>query len=66
MEIKRKRAQKDVSFKDNYKNCLQVTQLEKKINYLEKKKLTQIVLKKIKEFIRNNKLILKTQQKIKS
>ena len=66
MEIKRKRAQKDVSFKDNYKNCLQVTQLEKKINYLEKKKLTQIVLKKIKEFIRNNKLLLKTQQKIKS
>ena len=66
MEIKRKRAQKSVSFKDNYKNCLQVTQLEKKINYLEKKKLTQIALKKIKEFIRNNKLILKTQQKIKS
>ena len=30
----------------NYKNCLEVTKLENKVEYLEKK-LTQIVLKKI-------------------
>ena len=31
----------------NYKNCLEATQPDSKINYLEKIKLTQIVLKKI-------------------
>ena len=32
---------------ENYENCLEPTQLENKINYIEKIKLTQIVLKKI-------------------
>ena len=32
---------------ENYKNCYEVTQLENKITYLEKIKLTQIALKKI-------------------
>ena len=49
---------------ENNKNCLGVTQHENKINYLEKIKLKQIVLKNKnqKEF----KSILKTQQRLKS
>ena len=31
----------------NYKNCLEAIQFENEINYLEKMKLTQIVLNKI-------------------
>ena len=31
---------------ENYENCLKTTQLDNKINYNEKVKLTQIVLKK--------------------
>ena len=53
---------------ENYKNCLEGTQFENKINHLEKVKLKQIVsfvTKKNKQFIRNNKLILKTQQRFK-
>ena len=53
----------------NYKNCLAATQLGNKMNYLEKKKLTQIVsfvTRKHREFIKNNKSILKTQQRFKS
>ena len=52
---------------ENYKSCLEATQYESNINYLEKKKLTQIVFKKNhKEFIKNYKTILKTQQRLKS
>ena len=36
---------------EDYKNCLEVTQLENKINYLERKELDKIVLKK---FIKNS------------
>ena len=32
---------------ENYKNCLEATRLENKINYLEKIKLTYIVLKNL-------------------
>ena len=32
---------------ENYKNCLEVTQLENKINYLEKNKINKDNLKKI-------------------
>ena len=47
-----------------YKHCLEATQLENKINYLEKKNLNVDNLQKChKEFIKNSKLILKTQQK---
>ena len=48
---------------ENYKNCLEATQLENKINYLEKNK---IHIDSIKEFIKNNKSILKIQQSFKS
>ena len=55
---------------DNYKNCLESTQLENKINHLEKNK-TDIdcffyYKRKHMEFITNNTLILKTQQRFKS
>ena len=51
-----------------YKNCLEATQLDNKINYLEKKmKLAQVVLKKVhEEFIKHDNLLLKTQQRFKS
>ena len=48
---------------ENYKNCVEATQLENKINYLEKNKID---INSIKEFIKNNKSILKIQQRLKS
>ena len=55
---------------ENYKSRLEATQLENKINYLEKKEINIdsffCYKRKHKEFIRNNKLILKTQQRFKS
>ena len=50
----------------NHKNCLEATQLDNKINYLEKNEINLDSLKKDhKEFIKNNKLILKTHQRFK-
>ena len=61
--LKRKRKPK---FED-YKNCLEATQLENKITYLEKNKVNVNSLKKNhKEFMKNNKLILKSQQRFRS
>ena len=52
---------------ENYKNCLEATQLENKINYLEKNKIDKESIKKnCEEFVRNHKSILKTQQRFKS
>ena len=52
---------------DNYKNCLEAAQLENKINQREKNKVNVDSFKEShKEFIKNNKLILKTQQRFKS
>ena len=51
---------------ENYKNCLEATEIENKKNYLKKIKLTLIVLKNHKEFTKNNKSILKTLQRFKS
>ena len=50
----------------NYRNCLEAIQLENKMNYLKKIKLTKIVLKNHTHFIRNNKSILKRHQWFKS
>ena len=51
---------------ENYKNFLEeATQLENKINYLEKGEIKADSLKKEK-IIKNNKLKLKTQQRFKS
>ena len=58
-----------------YQNCLEASQLENNINHLERKKTKNKKTKKTdidslkkdhKEFIKNNQLILKTQQRIKS
>ena len=52
---------------ENYKNCLEATQLDNKTNYPEKNEINLESLKEDhKEFIKNNKLILKTQQRFKS
>ena len=51
----------------NYKNGLEATQLEDKINHAEKNKIDIDHIKENpKELIRNNKSILKTQQRFKS
>ena len=62
---KAKDAKKCVINKD-YKNCLQESQLEKKV-YLEKSKIDVENFKENhKEFIKNNEIILKYQQRFKS
>ena len=48
---------------ENYKNSLEATRIENKMNYLEKNKTNIDSLKKNhKKFILDNKLMLKTQQ----
>ena len=44
---------------ENYKNCLEVTQCENKINYLEKKIDIDNIKENHKKFVKNNKSILK-------
>ena len=55
---------------ENHRNCLEASQLENKINDLEKNKIDMgsffCCKRKQKEFIKNNKLILKTLQRFKS
>ena len=52
---------------ENNKNCLEATQLDSKIKYLEKNKInTDSHKKNHKKLIRNSKPILKTQQRFKS
>ena len=59
--IKRKLKLKD------YKNCLKATQLENKINQLEQNKVnTESLRENHNEFIKNNKLLSKAQQKMKN
>ena len=74
-EDKKPKTQKNFVIKrklkyENYKDCLETTQLQNKINHLEKNK-TDIdsvfcYKRKHKKSISNNKLILKTQQRFKS
>ena len=67
IKTKKENRQKGVSSKKYfkiryYKNCLKASQIENKINYLEKKKIDADCFKEDKrEFVKNNKLILKTQ-----
>ena len=50
-----------------YENCLGATQPENETNHLEKKKINVDNLKTdLKEFIKNDKLIFKTQERFKS
>ena len=55
---------------ENYKSCLEATQLENEINYPEKNEINVDSFfwykRKHKEFMKSNKLILKTQQRFKS
>ena len=53
---------KKLKFED-YKSCLEAAQIENKINHLEKNKTDE---ESLIEFIKNNKIILKTQQRFKS
>ena len=51
----------------NYKSCLEVTELDNKINYLEKNKIDiKSINENIKRFIKNNKSILNTWQRFKN
>ena len=66
MKIKRhkKVSQKKLKF-ENYKNCLEAIQLDNKTNHIEKSSINIdnffCYKRKHKEFIKNNKLMLKTQ-----
>ena len=68
MKIKKQKASKkcitkrELKFR-NYKNCLEAAQIENKINHLEK---NRIDIDSRKEFMKSNRLILKTQQRFKS
>ena len=72
MKIKKQETQNSVLEKEDLdfkiiKNCLEATQIENKINHLEKNKIQADCLKEHqKEFVKNNNLILKTQQRFKS
>ena len=59
VKIKKQKAQKF----ESYRSCLNATQLENKINYLEKIKID---IDNIKEFIKNNKSTLRILQRFKS
>ena len=45
---------------ENYKNCLEATQLENETNYLVRNKID---INRIKEFIKSNKSVLKIQKR---
>ena len=47
----------------HYKNCLEAAQIKNKINHFEKNKID---VYSPKEFVKSKKLILKTQQRLKS
>ena len=52
---------------ENYKNCLEVTQLDSKIHYLQRNKIDIDILKNNHtEFIKNNEIIIKKQYRFKS
>ena len=52
---------------EDYKNCLEESQLKNKINHLEKKKIDVDSFRKHhKKFTKNNKLILKTRQRFRN
>ena len=74
MKIKKKKAQvwhkciiKSKLKFENYKSCLDASQLDNKIKYIEKHKIIKDILKKNHDqFIRSHKSIIKTQQIFKS
>ena len=68
MKIKKQKTKKIKNEKfENYKNCLGAIQLDNKINYLEKNQIDIDSFKKDHtESVKNNKLILNTQQTFKN
>ena len=61
MKIKKQKAQ---IYYINYMNCLEAVKIENKVNHLRKNKIEVDSLKEDqKEFFKNNKIILKTQQR---
>ena len=67
MKIKKAKATQKCAIKTKpkfevYKSCLEAIQLENEINQLGKKINKDSLREKRKEFIKNNKLILKFQQ----
>ena len=57
---------RNLKFQD-YKNCSEAAQIENNLNHLEEIKIQADSLKEDQEeFVKNNKLILKTQQRFKS
>ena len=67
MKIKKAKGTKNCVIKrklkfQDYKNCLEAAQIERKINYLRKKKIDiDSLIEDQKEFV-NNKIILRTQR----
>ena len=72
IKVKRQKTRKVVPHKktlkyQDYKNYLKVSQILNKVNYLEKKGINVDIPKEDKkEFIIKNRLMLKTQQRLKS
>ena len=65
-KVTKKCLKKKTKFED-CKNCFEATQLENKMKYLEKNKIDKESLEKDhKGFLKNTKLILRTQQRFKT
>ena len=70
MKIKKQKAQKsesweNIKFQDR-KNCFETARAERKIAYLRKNNDADSLKEDQKDFVKNNKLILKIQQRFKS
>ena len=68
MKIKKQKKcalKQSLQFQD-YKNCLKENQLANEMNYLENNIQTGSLSENNKDFIENNRLILKSQQRFKS
>ena len=64
MVAKKKRSKRHKKTPENYKNCLEETQLDNKINYLEKNKFDVDSPKKChKELLKSNKFFKKETKK---
>ena len=69
MKLKKEKAPKSVSWENikfqDHKNCFETAQEERKIAYLRKNNDADSLKEDQKDFVKNNKLILKTQQRFK-
>ena len=66
MKVKKKKVQKRKLKFEDYKNCLEETQLENKIIHLNNNKIdVKILIENHKEFVKKSKIVLKSQQRLK-